>query len=389
MAGAPLIQKKALRVLMAAGGTGGHIFPALAVAQELRARWQARERPGAAPDLCRIEFAGTGRGLETRVIPAAGFPLHTVAAAGLKGIGGFRKIRNLLVLPRSFWDTAKLLYHFRPHVVVGAGGYVAGPVMLEAALSGIPTLLIEPNAAPGFTNRALAPFVRLAVLGFEEAAPVYGKKARVTGHPVRSAFSHIAARQSAAPFNLLILGGSQGSLAINNAILGALPLFAQRASDFNMIHQTGERCFERVRQAYAEAGLNSRVHAFIDDVPLELESADLVICRSGASTVAELAAAGRASLLIPFPAATDNHQLANAKVLEQAGGARVLEQRELTPERLFGMVTALTGDPAGLTEMGRCARRLAHPNAAREIAELIEGLAEMNSDPKFEIPNSE
>ncbi|HEX5482127.1 MAG TPA: UDP-N-acetylglucosamine--N-acetylmuramyl-(pentapeptide) pyrophosphoryl-undecaprenol N-acetylglucosamine transferase, partial [Terriglobia bacterium] len=292
MAGAPVIQKKALRVLMAAGGTGGHIFPALAVAQELRARWQTAESSREAFGACRIEFAGTGRGLEARVIPAAGFPLHQLAAAGLKGIGGFRKLRNFLVLPRSFWDTARLLYRLRPDVVVGAGGYVAGPVMLAAALAGIPTLLIEPNAAPGFTNRALAPFVRLAALGFEEAAPVYGKKARVTGHPVRSAFNRIGAKQIASPVVILILGGSQGSLAINNAVIGALPLFAKRTDEFRMVHQAGERWHERVRQAYVGTGLNAEVHAFIDDIPRALEQADLVICRSGASTVAELAAAG-------------------------------------------------------------------------------------------------
>ncbi|MGH9343126.1 MAG: undecaprenyldiphospho-muramoylpentapeptide beta-N-acetylglucosaminyltransferase [Terriglobia bacterium] len=362
-----------LRVLMAAGGTGGHIFPALAVAEELRARWSGP--CDLAAGACRIEFVGAGREIEKRLIPAALFPLHVVAAAGLKGIGGLRKLRNFLVLPRSFWETWKLLSSLRPHVVVGVGGYVGGPVMLLAALRGIPTLLIEPNATPGFTNRILAPFIRMAALGFKDAAPIYGAKARVTGHPVRAAFNNITPKPHAPPYTILVIGGSQGSIAINTAVTGALSLFSREDGQYKLVHQTGKRDFERVSQIYKkEAGISAEASAFIDDVPRAFADADLMIGRSGASTVAELASAGKASLLIPFPHAADDHQLANARALERAGGARVLEQRELTPLRLFEEVTALC-TPETLAKMDQAARALSHPDATARIADLIEGLA--------------
>ncbi|HLI30002.1 MAG TPA: undecaprenyldiphospho-muramoylpentapeptide beta-N-acetylglucosaminyltransferase, partial [Terriglobia bacterium] len=321
-----------------------------------------------------IEFVGGGRDIESRVIPSAGFVLHSVAAAGLKGIGGVRKVRNLAVLPRSFWDAAALLSRFRPHVVAGMGGYVSGPVMLEASLARIPTLLIETNATPGFTNRALAPFIRMAAVGFGQTAVFYGAKARVTGHPVRAAFHNIPAKRHSAPFTLLVLGGSQGAMAINTAVVGALPILACEAGRFVLIHQTGERDFERVSRAYAEARVQADVRPFIDDMPHTLAAADLVICRSGASTVAELAAAGRASLLIPFPGATDSHQLDNARVMERAGGARVMEQRQLTPKSLVEAIRSLVSRSEILLEMDRGARSLARPDAASRIADLIETL---------------
>ncbi|MGH9469851.1 MAG: UDP-N-acetylglucosamine--N-acetylmuramyl-(pentapeptide) pyrophosphoryl-undecaprenol N-acetylglucosamine transferase, partial [Terriglobia bacterium] len=294
-----------------------------------------------------------------------------------------RQVRNLLVLPRSFWEAGKLLSKLKPQVVVGVGGYVAGPVMLEAALAGIPTLLIEPNVRPGFTNRALAPFIRLAALGFAEAALFYGRKARVTGHPVRRAFSQVAAKRHAAPFTVLILGGSQGSRAINEAVVRALPGFRREAGRIRIVHQTGERDFARVSQACHEAGVAARVHPFIEDVPRAFAQADLVVCRSGASTVAELMAAGKASLLIPFPAATDDHQLANARVLERGGAARVLVQKDLDGKSLLENIAALLSRPEALAEMDRCARAMARPEAAAEIACLIEELAGKTVRPQF------
>lgn len=349
---------------MAAGGTGGHIFPALAVAEALKERCAGSQ----------IEFVGAGRELERQLIPKAGYPLHVLAAAALKGLGGLRLLKNLLVLPRSFWQSWRLLSSLRPDVVVGAGGYVGGPVMLAAALRGIPTLLLEPNAAPGFTNRILAPFIRIAALGFEEAAAFYGKKARITGQPVRRSFTGVAAKVHAPPYGILVMGGSQGALAINSAMAGALGLFKSESGNFMLTHQTGARDFERVNRLYQEAGVNAEVRPFIDDVPRAFAAADLVIGRAGASTVAELAAAGKASLLIPFPHAADNHQLANARAMERAGGARVLEQRDLAPERLFKEIAALCR-PDQLRAMDHAALSLSHPNAAANIAELIENLA--------------
>ena len=360
-----------VRVLMVAGGTGGHIFPALAVAEELRARSAAGE---AEHPRYEVRFLGTGRGLEARLIPVAGYPLRTVRAAGLKAIGGWRRVRNLLVLPRSAIETAAVLGRFRPDVVVGLGGYVAGPAMFEAALVGIPTLLIEPNAIPGFTNRVLAPFVKMAAVGFEEAAGSYRAKARVTGHAVRAAFFAVPPREHVPPFTILILGGSQGSAAINDCVVRSLPLFSKWAERPRFIHQTGDRDYNSVRQAYQESGVPAEVVAFIEDVPGVLARADLVISRAGANTVGELAAAGKAALLIPFPGAADQHQLGNARALARVGGARIIEQHELSPERLLDEVRDLLAAPARLTEMEKAARSLARPDAAARIADLIKEL---------------
>jgi UDP-N-acetylglucosamine--N-acetylmuramyl-(pentapeptide) pyrophosphoryl-undecaprenol N-acetylglucosamine transferase len=425
------------RILMVAGGTGGHIFPALAVAEELRARGVRSGSP------YEIEFLGTHRPLEAKLIPAAGFRLRTVDAAGLKGIGGLRWLRNFLVLPRTAIEVAMILREFRPHAVVGVGGYLAGPVMLEAALRNIPTILIEPNARPGLTNRLLAPLVRAAAVGFAETAHVYGEKAQVTGHPVRKAFFDIPPRRHVALallpvggesqpgvavplFTVLVVGGSQGSRAMNQAVVECFPLLTRNRSDVapgfspahadlkvgatftgaglkpgatsphidlkvgatppesgiitggvRIIHQTGEHDYNEVRKTYQERGLLAEVHAFIDDMPGALAQADLVISRAGAMAVAELAAAGRASLLIPFPGAADQHQLDNARAMEKAGAARVIVQSELTPwprgmELLPAQIRELMANPATLERMEICARRLAKPDAAARIADMVE-----------------
>ena len=359
---------------MVAGGTGGHVIPALVVAEELRARNQGAPASGARFD---IEFLGTQRALESRLIPAAGFPLRTVVAAGLKGIGGWQKLRNLWLLPRTAWQAARVLRAFRPDVIVGMGGYLAGPVMLEAALKGIPTLLVEPNALPGFTNRVLGPVVRRAAVGFEQTAAFYGSKAEVTGHAVRRAFFEIPAKEHRCPFTVLIVGGSQGSKAINQAVVAGLPLLEAERARLSFIHQTGEADYNGVRTAYQERGFNSQVHSFIEDMPGAFAQADLVVSRSGATAVAELAAAGKAAILIPFPAAADQHQLENARVAEQVGGARIIEQTALTPERLVGEIRDLLSDSSAdnLRRMERQARSLARPDAAARIADMIEELA--------------
>jgi UDP-N-acetylglucosamine--N-acetylmuramyl-(pentapeptide) pyrophosphoryl-undecaprenol N-acetylglucosamine transferase len=362
---------------MVAGGTGGHIFPALAVAEVLRARSKGpgEDRGDSASPRYRVEFLGTRRGLESRLIAAAGFSLRTISGAGLKGIDGLRRVRNFLVLPRSAVETAMVLRDFQPDVVLGMGGYIAGPAMLEAAVKDIPTLLIESNAVPGFTNRVLAPVVRVAAVAFEEAARFYGAKARLTGHPVRKAFFGIAPKQHVPPYTLLIFGGSQGSVAINACVVKSLALRVPNLAQWKIIHQTGERDYNAVRKAYQDYGINAEVHAFIEDMPAAFARADVAVSRAGATAVAELAAAGKAALLIPFPAATDQHQLENARTLERAGAARVVEQSELTPERLLGELRELLGDGERLVAMEQAARRLARPDAAEHIADLIESLA--------------
>jgi len=260
-------------------------------------------------------------------------------------------------------------------VVVGMGGYLAGPAMLEAALRDIPTLLIEPNVVPGFTNRVLGPVVRLAAVGFAEAAPIYGAKARVTGHPVREIFYHTPPKQHISPFTVMILGGSQGAGPVNASVVKSLRLFAEAVPGLRFIHQTGDRDYNGVRQAYAEQGIAADVYPFIDKVAETLGRADLVISRAGALTVAELAAAGKAAVLIPFAAAADQHQLENAKVFERAGAGRVIVQNELTPQGLVRVVRELLNFPERLLEMEQSARNLARPDAAARIADLIEELA--------------
>jgi UDP-N-acetylglucosamine--N-acetylmuramyl-(pentapeptide) pyrophosphoryl-undecaprenol N-acetylglucosamine transferase len=356
---------------MVAGGTGGHIFPALAVAAELVARSKGGR---SAWENCEIEFLGTTRGLESKLVPAAGFPLRTIAAAGLIGISGWKKWRNLLVLPRSAVQTSRVLREFEPDVVLGVGGYIAGPAVLQAALQDIPTLLFEPNAVPGFTNRVLAPVVLDAAVGFPQTARYYGTKAHITGHPVRKAFAGINPRKHASPYTILVLGGSQGSMAINEWVIKSLPLLAPGPARLAFLHQTGEREYNTVREAYRRWEISAEVCAFIDDMPSAFSRADLVISRAGAMTVAELGAAGKAALLIPFPAAAQ-HQLENARAMERAGAARVIDQAELTPERLVLEITDLLSDPSRLVQMEQTAKKFAHPEAARHIAELIEGLA--------------
>jgi len=364
--------RRLVRILMAAGGTGGHIFPALAVADEMRRRSESSASGAAQYETV---FLGTGRGLETRVIPRAGYRLETIQAAGLKGIAGWKRMLNAAKLPRSAFEAARLLYRLRPGVVVGIGGYISGPVMLEAALAGIPTLLYEANAVPGFTNRVLAPVVRLAAVGFDESLAAYGSKGRLTGHPVRREFYGIEPKAHASPYTVLVVGGSQGARALNQCLAESLPLFrSQGGESLRFIHQTGEADYNAVGAAYGDQWAGSEVCAFIDNIAEAFSRADLIICRAGAATVAELAAAGKASILVPYPSATDQHQLQNARALERAGAACVIEQKDLTPERLVDCVMDLLGDPGKLALMERQAKSLARPQAAARIADLIEGL---------------
>ncbi len=368
--------RETVRVLMVAGGTGGHIYPALAVAEELRRR---SANDGGIE--FQIEFLGTKRSLENRVIPSAGFVLHAVEAQGLKGIRGWRRIQNFMALPRSAIESGMVLRKFQPQVVVGAGGYVAGPAMLEAALQDIPTLLIEPNAQSGFTSRAIAPLVRVVAAGFAETAVFFGDKAHLTGCPVRPVFHTLPPKEHRPPWTLLVMGGSQGSHAINECVARVYPALARKFEGLKLIHQTGEKDYAVMCAAYASAlkseGLQAGVdvRAFIDDVPAAMSEADLVLSRAGAVTVTEIAVAGKAAIFVPFPQAADQHQLANARALERVGGARIVEQRDLTPERLADEVAGLLADPAALRGMEQRAHQMARPDAAARIADLVEKLA--------------
>ncbi len=355
-----------MRVLIAAGGTGGHIYPGIAVAKEILRR-DAESK---------VLFVGTARGLETKIVPANGFELSLINSAGLKNVGIIGQLKGLLILPKSFLEARKIIKDFQPDVVVGAGGYVTGSVLLMASLMRIPTLVMDSNALPGFTNRRLAPFVTKAALTFEEALPYFGKKGIVTGNPVRKEFFEIQAKARGEKINLLIFGGSQGARAINNTMTEALPLLNSVKAKLNITHQTGEFDFEKIAEIYKREDWNEAdVRPYISDMVAEFEKADLVICRAGATTCAELSAAGKASIMIPLPTAADDHQRKNAEALKAAGAAKMILQSDLSKESLAKEITNLINAPEKITEMENAAKSLAKPDAAEVTVDLIEEMS--------------
>jgi len=355
-----------MRVLIAAGGTGGHIFPGIAVAKEIMRRDVSSE----------VLFVGTARGLETKIVPDNGFQLSLIDSAGLKNVGFIGKLKGLAILPKSFLEARKLLKEFKPSVVVGAGGYVSGPVLLMASLMRIPTLVMDSNAMPGFTNRQLARFVDRAALTFDEALPFFGKKGVVTGNPVRMEFFDVGPRESDGNLNVLIFGGSQGARAINNAMTAALEHLGTLADRLKITHQTGDSDFAKIRELYDRSSFqNSDVRPFISDMSMEFAKADLVICRAGATTCAELAAAGKASIMIPLPTAADDHQRKNAEALQNAGAAKMILQKDLDGENLAREIGHLAGRPVAIREMEAAAKKLGKKDAAEATVNLIEELS--------------
>ena len=360
-----------MRVVIAGGGTGGHLYPGVAVAREIK-----RRDPQAS-----IVFVGTATGVEARVVPREGFPLELIRVAGLKGKSRIDRARGLALLPLATIDAWRVISRHRPMVVVGVGGFASGPVLLLAALRGYPTMLLEQNALPGLTNRLLARVVRAAAVTFEEAMQFFPGTGFVTGNPVRPEFFHESKeadeRRGSPPeaARVLIFGGSQGAHAINVAMVEAATRLAASGVGLAITHQTGERDVELVRQAYRKSGLEARVEAFVYDMDREMRAADLVICRSGATTLSELAAAGRPAILVPLPTATDDHQRKNAEVVARVGGADIVEERALTGESLATRILALAGDSQRRRQMGEAIRVLARPDAAARIADRVWSLA--------------
>jgi UDP-N-acetylglucosamine--N-acetylmuramyl-(pentapeptide) pyrophosphoryl-undecaprenol N-acetylglucosamine transferase len=353
-----------LSIIIAGGGTGGHIYPGVAIAQEFKRRHADTQ----------ILFVGTAKGLETKIIPREGFNLELIEVAALKRVSLVNRIKSLAKLPKSFLDARSLIKRVRPDVVIGVGGYASGPVVLTAALMDTPTLVAEQNALPGFTNRTLARFVKAAAISFEEAREFFGEKAQITGNPVRAEFFDVPVKQSGDVIHVLITGGSQGARAINEAIIGALPLLAEEKGRMSFTHQTGENDFYRVRDAYENAGLRADVRPFIEKMVDEFAAADLVISRAGATTVAELAAAGKPAIMVPFPFAADDHQRKNAEAIERAGAGRMILQAELTSERLAKELLWLVNDLPKLGRMAEAGKRLGHPDAAKMVVDLAMGI---------------
>jgi len=399
-----------MRAILAGGGTGGHVIPALAIAQQLQQDYNAE-----------VLFIGTVRGIETRLVPKAGFTLKLVQVGALKNVTLATRFKTLFDLPRAVLAAGRILSEFRADVVIGVGGYASGPAMLAAVLKRVPTLAFEPNVVPGFANRAVARMVSAAAVHFTETARFF-RYAEVTGVPVRQAFFEIAPAPHQAP-TLLVFGGSQGAHAINQVMMESVADLRARVPGIRIVHQTGERDYSDAVVAYSKSGgapdasvlsgtvemtttpaterreniahgaslglaaelrqapegrntaPSLEVFKFIDDMPRFFANADLLVCRSGASTVAEITAAGRPAIFVPFPRAADDHQKSNAEALERVGAAIMLEEANLTKQSLVAAVTGLLHDPAKLKTMADAARRLSHPNAARDIAAMAAKLA--------------
>ena len=356
-----------MRAILAGGGTGGHVIPALAIANQLKHSHGAN-----------CLFIGTARGIENRLVPAAGYPLRLVRVGALKNVSLATRAKTVLDLPRAVWDAADFLNIFAPDVVIGVGGYASGPAMLAAIVKHIPTLAFEPNVVPGFANRMVARFVSAAAVHFEETAK-YFRHAEVTGVPVRQAFFDIRPKRGGTP-TLLLFGGSQGAHAINEAMIRCLPVLQREAPGIHIIHQTGERDYNDALAAYknlseSAASFTFEVFKFIEDMPAAFVRADLVVCRSGASTVAEIAAAGKPAVFVPFPRAADDHQRVNAEALARAGAAVVVEESKLEGVWLAETIAALLGDQRKLEQMSAAAKSLAHPHAAQDIATMAARVA--------------
>jgi UDP-N-acetylglucosamine--N-acetylmuramyl-(pentapeptide) pyrophosphoryl-undecaprenol N-acetylglucosamine transferase len=329
-------------ILIAAGGTGGHLFPGIAVADEL-----VRRDPA-----IRVVFVGTARGLESRLVPPAGYGLELLPIKPLKAVGPRRLTLGLLALPWAMGRALALVLRLRPAAVLGIGGYAGGPVTLLAALLGVRSVILEPNARPGFTNRVLRPFVRRAACAYEETRGYYGKKGVVTGNPVRSGFARLPRREHRPPLSLLAFGGSQGSQVLNQAMVAALP-HLPGPDRLRIVHQTGPRMRDEVTSAYEAVGRGDEVVAFLDDMEDRMAAADLVL---------------------------DDHQRTNARALEAAGAARMIEEKDLTGEILAREVTALVDQPSRIASMEEAARGLGRPDAASRVADLVLGAASPGVD---------
>ena len=353
-----------LRVVIAGGGTGGHLFPGLAVARALRSR---------VPDAV-VSFAGTTAGIEARVIPTTEFDLDVIRSGGLKGKSAAGLMRGVSLLPLSALDAWRIISRRHPDVVIGVGGYSSGPIVAMAAARGIPTMLLEQNAVPGVTNKLLARVVKSAAVTYDASLRFFGHKGFVSGNPVREEFLHVDdAAHDADGVRVLIFGGSQGAHAINVAVAEAAERLARRgnAPSVSLVCQTGPRDFDMVREAFQRSGVQGRVERFIDAMDREVADAGIIVARAGATTLAEITAAGRPAILIPLPTATDDHQRKNAEALAAAGAAEVIDQASLTGQLLADHILALAGDRERRRAMAAAAKRLARPDAAQRIVDEV------------------
>jgi len=353
-----------MRVVIAGGGTGGHLFPGIALAEEVMTR---------APNRHDVLFIGTARGLEAKVIPQHGYKLELIQVSGLKRVGLVKFLQSVFLLPAALLRSIQILHSYRPDVVVGVGGYASGPVVLAAWLMRVPTAIQEQNAFPGLTNRLLGRFADHVFTAFPEALRHFPKqKVQLLGNPIRRQLldNYLVSSVPHEKFRLLVFGGSQGAHVLNQAMIEAIPYLESVKEKLHIIHQTGELELELVREGYAKAGASAEVVDFIRDMSSAYARADAIVCRAGATTLSELAVAKKAAVLVPFAAAADNHQELNARSLVDAGAAVMLLERELSGERLAKEIFALM-NPERRRQMAKAAGGLGRPEAAKEIADVL------------------
>jgi UDP-N-acetylglucosamine--N-acetylmuramyl-(pentapeptide) pyrophosphoryl-undecaprenol N-acetylglucosamine transferase len=354
-----------MRLVIAGGGTGGHLFPGIAVAEEFLARDPAN----------RVLFVGTERGIEARVLPRLGFRLECIAAAGIRGKSGFSQLKGMAMLLYAYSQSRQILKEFRPDRVLGVGGYASGPLVLAARGMQIRRFIHEQNAIPGFTNRLLARFVDRVFISLEQSRSFFPKDTTLlTGNPIRKEIAAAVGEAGeekgpGALFRLLVFGGSAGAHSINMNMIAALPYLHEVKERLAITHQTGENDLEEVRAAYVREGVSATVVPFIDNMAEVYRGSDLVICRAGATTIAEVTASGRACIFIPYPHAVDDHQRQNAEALLKEGAGFMLLERELSGESLAQQIRELLANPQKLAAAGEHARGLARPDAARVIVD--------------------
>ncbi len=350
-----------MRLIIAGGGTGGHLFPGIAVAEEFLARGAENE----------VLFVGTERGIEARLLPKLGYRLELISASGMKGLGTARKLMSAGRLLYGYAQSRKILKEFRPDLVLGVGGYASAPIVLAARGMGIRRFIHEQNAAPGLTNKVLGRFVDGVFISMEESASFFPKKiTQMTGNPIRKEILwgfQERVRSAGDSFSVLVFGGSAGAQRVNSALLEALPHLAGVKQRLRITHQTGEKDVARVRAGYQGQGVRAQVLSFIDDMSAAYGAADLVICRAGATTIAEITACGKGCIFIPYPYAADDHQRKNAESLVRRGAGRMILEEDLTGERLAAEIVDLMEHPGEVYQMEQAARGLAQLDAAQAI----------------------
>jgi len=360
-----------MRLLIAGGGTGGHLFPGLALGEEVKTRHPRND----------VLFVGSAKGIEAREVPKAGYPLEIIDVGPLKRMGFKGFVRGLFRIPIALKQSRKILKTFDPDVVVGVGGYSSGPVVLAAYFMGIPTAVQEQNALPGFTNKFLGRFVRAVFIAFEEARAYFPEsKTHLLGNPIRRAFldNYLHTKAPEERLSLFVTGGSQGAHMLNLRVVEAMEILApQIGSRLRLLHQTGVKDQPEIAARYQklrQSGLEAEAVAFIDDMPRAYASADMLVCRAGATTIAELTVCKKPAILVPFPFAADDHQTVNAHAMVDAGAALLFGEKDLSGEKLAAELRALEADRGRLSKMSRASGLLGRPEAAREIADVCVSL---------------